>query len=193
MQPLSDFTSASSRPTSSISENRRLPSCSPKIAAERARLLFGQFRKGDAADPNVWVAAVVALFTGYPESVVRRVTDPRIGLGSAAPFFPSLFDVRHACEAEMKPIYDEIRRAENLRGNAFLLSAPVQTTEQRSAALARMREKFPDMFPAAVADPDAARRAAESDLDRLYRERDRPIDASKDFRSRPGAPERQPG
>jgi hypothetical protein len=45
-------------------------------------LLFGQYRKGDANDPETYVATIAAILAEFPEETVRYVTDPRTGLAS---------------------------------------------------------------------------------------------------------------
>jgi hypothetical protein len=48
-------------------------------ASGRARLLFGQYRTGEANDPDTYVAAVAAVLSEYPMETIRHVTDPRTG------------------------------------------------------------------------------------------------------------------
>jgi hypothetical protein len=68
-------------------------------AAERARLLFGSYRKGDANDPDTYVAAVAAVLAGYPEDVVAFVTDPRTGVQRKFPkWMPNSGEVAEFCE-----------------------------------------------------------------------------------------------
>jgi hypothetical protein len=61
-------------------------------------LLFGQFRKGDANDPDIWVRSVVRVLAEYPELVVVKVTDPRSGLARKSPFLPNIYDIVQACD-----------------------------------------------------------------------------------------------
>ena len=58
---------------------------------------------------------LTALLGTYPEWVVRAVCDPRSGLPAKSKFFPTLCEVRSACEAQMRPVLDEERRR-RLRG-----------------------------------------------------------------------------
>jgi hypothetical protein len=46
------------------------------VATDRARLLVGCYRKSDAADPEVYARAIVAVFMRYPKSVIIAVTEP---------------------------------------------------------------------------------------------------------------------
>src|SRR5688572_11161104 len=80
-------------------------SCSTEYAAERARLMFGCYRRGDANDPDTYVMAVTAVLMRYSPDVVRTVTDPYSGLPSRKSEsgwsgLPDVADVKQACEAE---------------------------------------------------------------------------------------------
>jgi hypothetical protein len=71
--------------------------CPPQIAAQRAALLFGCYRRGDANDPVTYSAAVTAVLTCFPEHVVEYVTDPRTGIPSDVQWLPSVAEVKQAC------------------------------------------------------------------------------------------------
>jgi hypothetical protein len=81
-----------------------------KYAAERARLLLGCYRKGDANDPDTYVAAITATLARYPEDVIRDVTHPATGLPIQKDFLPTVREVYLACEAIDGP---RRRRAES--------------------------------------------------------------------------------
>jgi hypothetical protein len=49
-------------------------------AAQRAKLLLGCYRTGDANDPETYVAAITAILARYPEEVITSVTHPATGL-----------------------------------------------------------------------------------------------------------------
>lgn len=72
-------------------------------AAKRARLLFGCYRKGDANDPETYVAAITAVLSRYEESVIRAVTHPAKGLPIRTNFLPTVKEVFEACEALDEP------------------------------------------------------------------------------------------
>jgi hypothetical protein len=74
-------------------------------------VLLGCFRKGDAEDPETYVAAVAAIMDGYPDDVAAFVTDPRTGIAGKVKFLPTLSEVRDACEAAMEPRRQAERRA----------------------------------------------------------------------------------
>ena len=81
------------------------PTCSAEFAAERARLMFGCYRKGDANDPDTYVAAVAMVLSRYSAEIVQAITDPFSGLPSRKTEsgwsgLPDVADVKLACETE---------------------------------------------------------------------------------------------
>ena len=81
------------------------PSRSPHqaaYAAERAKLLFGCYRRGDANDPETYVAAVAAVLSRYDTDLIREVTDPNTGIMTTEKFMtfmPSAGELKVYCEA----------------------------------------------------------------------------------------------
>lgn len=74
-----------------------------EYATERARLLLGCYRKGDASDPDTYVAAITATLARYPEDVIRDVTHPAHGLPIKKDFLPTVREVYLACEEIVQP------------------------------------------------------------------------------------------
>lgn len=89
-------------------------STDPQTAANRALLLLGSYRKGDAEDPDTYATAVAAVLSQYPADVVQRVTDPRTGIAGRSKWLPNPSEVREACEAEMAHVDRAARRARDL-------------------------------------------------------------------------------
>lgn len=87
----------------SVSDQSRPPTCPDEVATRRASILLGCYRKGDAEDPQTFVAAVASILASYPQEVAYRVTDPRSGLPGKSKWLPTPAEVREACEAEMAP------------------------------------------------------------------------------------------
>jgi hypothetical protein len=69
-----------------------------QYAAERARLLFGCYRKGEANDPETYAAAIAAVLADYQPETIRYVTDPRTGIASKTTFMPNPGEIKKACE-----------------------------------------------------------------------------------------------
>jgi hypothetical protein len=78
----------------------------PTLAAERARLLFGCYRKADANDPETYTAAIAAILAEYSPEVVQRVTDPRTGIARKIKFLPTVAEMSEECEAAKKYLAD---------------------------------------------------------------------------------------
>lgn len=83
---------------------RSTRSTSPHLAAyasERARVLFGCYRRGDANDPETYVAAISAVLALYDADLIREVTDPRTGIMTSEKymsFMPNAGELRVYCE-----------------------------------------------------------------------------------------------
>ncbi len=77
-----------------------IPNCSSDESLEYATLLLGSFRKADCADPEVFASAAVAIFSRYPTGVVRAVTDPHSGIAGRLKWFPTIYEIREACDIE---------------------------------------------------------------------------------------------
>jgi hypothetical protein len=92
-----------------------------RVAMDAATILFGSYRRDDAALPDFFFQAMVAVLAEYPEDCIRVVTDPRTGIQSHAysvidqrtgqekhgPFVawpPNSGEVQAACERYMAPI-----------------------------------------------------------------------------------------
>ena len=71
------------------------------FASLRAGMMFGCYRKQDANDPEIYVAAVTAILSEYPDSVIETVTDPRTGLPSKIKWLPTVAEVKAECESHM--------------------------------------------------------------------------------------------
>jgi hypothetical protein len=85
-----------------------------EYATQRARLLLGCYRKGDANDPDTYVAAITATLARYPEDVIMSVTHPATGLPTQKDFLPTVREVYLACDSIMQPR----REAEAREGRA---------------------------------------------------------------------------
>jgi hypothetical protein len=96
-------------------------------------MLLGCYRTGEASDPQVYVAAVVAVLSDYPLDIVAAVTDPRTGIPAKLKWLPTIAEIKTACEDIAGP---RRRMAEwETRSRAQLaerarLEAPDSTTER---------------------------------------------------------------
>lgn len=70
-------------------------------AAERAKVLFGSYRRGDANDPDAYVAAIGAVLSTYDADLIREVTDPRTGIATSEKFMsfmPNAGELKVFCD-----------------------------------------------------------------------------------------------
>lgn len=115
-------------PLASLNLALRSESDRAAYALKKAGTMFGCFRKGDANDPEIYVAAIAAVLSEYPESVIDFVTDPRTGLPRTCKFLPQVSEVSDACNAQMAPILAaEARRkrvAQQIAGRATPADEP---------------------------------------------------------------------
>jgi hypothetical protein len=65
-------------------------------------MLFGCYRRGDANDPETYVAAITAVLTAYDTDLIREVTDPRTGIQTTEKYMsymPHVGELKVYCEA----------------------------------------------------------------------------------------------
>jgi len=89
------------------STNQRLT-----YATTRAEVLFGSYRRGDANDPDRYVAAIAAVLTLYDFELMRDVTDPRTGIQTTEKymsFMPNSGELKVYCDAQAA-VRDRIKR-----------------------------------------------------------------------------------
>jgi hypothetical protein len=125
-----------SKPGQAAKEHREDQSFK-QFVAQRTRMLFGSYRKGEAADPEVFVSSVAAVLARYPDDIVRAVTDPFNGLPSEGDWLPTIREVREACERRMAPIYREQKRAQIAQEARRMIEAPRDPEEIRERAVGR--------------------------------------------------------
>lgn len=97
--------SAEKLPASMAQQARRTA-----YAAERARLLLGCYRTGDANDPETYVAAITAVLAQYSEDIVTQVTHPTKGLPVKKSWLPTVKEVYDACEEAAAPMIRQQQR-----------------------------------------------------------------------------------
>lgn len=106
-----------------------------QMAAMRAvDRLFAWCPRPDVGDTKVFIAGAVAIFAEYPVEVVEAIADPVRGTRLLKPY-PSLFDLRRACELLYEPIERELERRQ--AHEDFLRGLPPprasRTPEQQAA------------------------------------------------------------
>lgn len=95
----------------SMARQESLTSC----AAQRAKLLLGCYRTGEANDPVTYVAAITAILAHYPEEVITAVTHPVSGLPSKKGWLPTVKEVTDACAEAVEPIVQNELRLKRIK------------------------------------------------------------------------------
>lgn len=88
--------------TSSKGSKRSTSPHQAAYAAERSKVLFGSYRRGDANDPDAYVAAITAVLAMYDTDLIREVTDPRTGIATSEKymsFMPNAGELKVYCDA----------------------------------------------------------------------------------------------
>jgi hypothetical protein len=78
-------------------------------------LLFGCYRRGDANDPDTYVAAIAATLARYSEQIITDVTHPVTGLPSKKSWLPTVKEVFDACEELDEKVRQAIARERRIR------------------------------------------------------------------------------
>lgn len=108
-------------------------------AAQRAKILFGCYRTGDANDPQTYVAAVTAILARYPEEVITAVTHPASGLPSKKSWLPTVKELCDACDEAVEPMVQNEARLKRIKEQMEMrerLDSGVKPT------LAQLQEKY---------------------------------------------------
>jgi hypothetical protein len=127
--PQPETSAGSSRP----SMNQRLA-----YASQRAEVLFGCYRRGDANDPERYVAAIAAVLSDYDFDLMKEVTDPRTGICSTEKFMtfmPNAGELKVYCET-LAACKDRLKRL----------------GERRAPVAADMRLEAPEQPPGYLAN-----------------------------------------
>jgi hypothetical protein len=117
-----------------------------KLAAERARLLFGSYRKGEANDPDTYVMMITATLMAYDNSVICEATHPHTGIQFTEKFktwMPQPGELKEFCEGLAA------RNARNAAHLAARLAPPaISPAVDRSAnpTLEELCQKYPGLF-----------------------------------------------
>lgn len=86
----------------------------------------------------------MTILCSYPEAVVLSVTDPRTGVPGESKWLPTIADVRHACEEQMRPIREEAdRRRRRFETEQILRQQDEDRTNRKT--FVQLAEQYPDI------------------------------------------------
>lgn len=100
MEPIGSLASLSLRDGKSRTENNG----NEKTAEKAAFAIFNSFRKSDADNPEIYLAACIRVLSAYPEDIMRAVADPITGIAGKQTFLPSIAELKDALDQHMAPI-----------------------------------------------------------------------------------------
>jgi hypothetical protein len=124
-------------------------------AAERAALLLGCYRTGEANDPETYVTAIMAVLARYPEQVITDVTHPATGLPKKKGWLPTVKEVFDACEEAVEFSVNHQARLKRIKDQ---MEARAREDRGEKPTLAQLKERFGENWglepPAKVKTPD---------------------------------------
>jgi hypothetical protein len=82
----------------------------PAYTLQKAQMIFACYRKDETQDPEVYAAAVAAVLSGYPKTVIDYVCDPRTGITGTNKWLPSVSEVKESCDVYANRIAQDIER-----------------------------------------------------------------------------------
>lgn len=119
-------------------------------------LLFGWCRMPDVADARVYLAGCAAILDDYPQAVRDQLSDPRSGT-RLLKAFPSLHDIRAACDVAYEPIERELLRQRAADSHRLALAAPAKPDQAtRDAQIADYEQRIKPVLTAALRPIPAA-------------------------------------
>lgn len=65
---------------------------------QRARMVFGAYRRDDFADPDSFLVQLGMVLERYSDKIIEEVTDPRTGIQRHCTFPPSIAEFSQFCE-----------------------------------------------------------------------------------------------
>ena len=93
----------------------------------------------DLGDPKVYLAGATQILAEYPDEVIKAICTPASGT-RLLPDFPTLRQLRDACEAEFAPIERHLARERAHADAVRELPRPKRTAEQQARIDAQVAE-----------------------------------------------------
>ena len=128
---------------------------SAALSTHRATILLGCYRKGDAADPDTYVAAIAATLSSFSEEIVHRVTDPVNGLPSQSQFLPTVKEVHDACAAIERRHAQHIEREQRIE-RQLADREEFEKSRKTRLSIAELKAAYGDWSPVKNKPFDAA-------------------------------------
>jgi len=110
-------------------------------ATQRAKLLLGCYRTGDANDPDTYVAAISATLARYSEQIITDVTHPVSGLPAKKSWLPTVKEIFDACEEEADRTRQQTARERRIK-EQFAARAEQDRLAEVKPSMEQLKEKY---------------------------------------------------
>ena len=110
-------------------------------ATERAQLLLGCYRSGEANDPDTYVAAISATLARYSQQIITDVTHPVSGLPAKKSWLPTVKEVFDACEEQADRTRQQTARERRIQ-EQFEAREEQDRLDAVKPSLEQMKEKY---------------------------------------------------
>jgi hypothetical protein len=129
-------------------------------ATERAKILFGCYRRVDANDPDTYVAAIARVLSVYDAELIREATDPLTGIVTSEKymsFMPSVGELKVYCDG-VAARRDRLQRLGSLPpvdfSRARLPPPPPQPGDKATIFVPASNPRYPELLEwSKTADP----------------------------------------
>lgn len=123
-----------------------------RLASERAKLLLGCYRRGDAIDPEIYIRAIALVLAYYDDWVILEATHPRTGIQASEKFKswpPNSGELKQFCDDMAKrearyAIYDQLPKP-NLAPWQPALPRPPALPQEARPTLTELASRHSDM------------------------------------------------
>jgi hypothetical protein len=118
--------------------------CPRTIAIKSAAVLMACYRAADFHAPEAFASVMVDVLCDYPQWVVERICDPKMGLPSRLKFPPMIAEIHEAAKGLLPPKmpHDDYASIVRERRRLQLLEREPDPPEVRKAAADRVRAMF---------------------------------------------------
>jgi hypothetical protein len=130
-------------------------------------MLFSCYRRGDANNPEGYVAAITAVLSLYDADLIREVTDPRTGIQTTEKFetfLPNAGELKRYCDAKVAHRESLQRLGPPIRRRIALERPPREPGDLATVHVPHTHARYPSLLEWSVgANPRLWRMGVSSD------------------------------
>lgn len=117
----------------------------PAYTLHKAEIIFSCYRRDETQNPEIYAAAVAAVLSGYPKSVIDYVCDPRTGVIGKHKWLPSVAEIKAACDGYLDNITSAVERQRRIEKQFADREADERTRkESRKLSYEELKAKYGD-------------------------------------------------